>query len=456
VESKIAVGDRCRFHCDREEWTDKFQQAKLALRELTLQGGAFTQRVIIEGSIYDAVYFESAPVSMETVGLLDPQRAKATLDIFLHHQEADGYFPYKVTSDGPGDRSIGFGWLATAALAIHRLAADRSWLEKVYRQTGDWMRWLSRYRDTDGTGLIECWSMGDCGFDFSPRFPNMKLHVPSLREPPSDGPTPYKAPDISGLAFLEQTSLAEIAAILGRAEEARDWQRRAVELRQRIRERLRDPASGLYFDRDRHGRWVNIKSDVLLRVLMCGVPEVDEGQRLFDDHILNPREFWTKCPLPSIAVDEPGFKNTPGNAWDGPVQGLTLLRAGRAFRNYGRRAELAELARRALPCYLADPGFPQQIDPLTGATNTPDSPEPYAPAACAIIELTAALCGIRPWRGKVEWNTWLPPGATETRFALNVGSNEYRLIGSTAGFTATRDGRKLFEGTRDCCLVTQP
>ena len=60
-------------------------------------------------------------------------------------------------------------------------------------------------------------------------------------------------------------------------------------------------------------------------------------------HLLNPEEFWTPTPIPSIAINEPLFKNVEGNNWSGQVQALTLSRGLHALEKYGHYAEVSLL-----------------------------------------------------------------------------------------------------------------
>ena len=59
------------------------------------------------------------------------------------------------------------------------------------------------------------------------------------------------------------------------------------------------------------------------------------ANRFVKEHLLNPEEFWTPFPLPSVAVNDPAFRNAPENNWSGQPEGLTYQRAILALERYG-------------------------------------------------------------------------------------------------------------------------
>ena len=88
------------------------------------------------------------------------------------------------------------------------------------------------------------------------------------------------------------------------------------------------------------------------------------ADKFIKHHLLNPEEFWTRLPLPSIAVNEPLYRNHPGNDWSGQPQGLTYQRAIGALENYGHFAEVTLLGQKLIPVLIDnDYKFSQQLDP---------------------------------------------------------------------------------------------
>ena len=209
-----------------------------------------------------------------------------------------------------------------------------------------------------------------------------------------------------------------MARLLGHESEAEAWDAKAQRTRAAIMTHCFDEADLCFYDRDARGDLLRIRGDAMLRVLCEHVVD----QRLFDAifarHIKNPAAFWTPFPLPSIAANDPAFvHNPPENAWAGPSQALTALRAPRWFEHYGKFADLIHLMRQWLLALSRSGGFMQQMDPWTGQFNTSDG---YTPAMLATIDFTARCHGVRRGGDELHWTALLPTGATRSDFALQM------------------------------------
>ena len=139
------------------------------------------------------------------------------------------------------------------------------------------------------------------------------------------------------------------------------------------------------------------------------------ADRFVKEHLLNPAEFWTPFPLPSVAANDPAFRNAPENNWSGQPEGLTYQRAIMALETTAmtggdRAGAKADRRGRGNGCR-----FTQQFDPFTGkpslvhaVTHQPleeGSGEPvqdaYGPTALACLEYIAHRYGIHPHLGQV-------------------------------------------------------
>ena len=63
-----------------------------------------------------------------------------------------------------------------------------------------------------------------------------------------------------------------------------------------------------------------------LRCMYYGSFDQDMADRFIRCHLLNPDEFWTRVPLPSIAANDPCFTNINFNNWGGQPQGLDVYK----------------------------------------------------------------------------------------------------------------------------------
>lgn len=210
--------------------------------------------------------------------------------------------------------------LAQTALECAQKLGQESLLARGYEACARYDAWLGQYRDSRGTGLVELHCEWDSGHDNSPRHAGLKQHCPGYdaRQRDSLPGLPLLAPDLSATKYLGRVALAQMARLLGRAGEEAMWLERAEALRQQILRLTFDADTGFFYDVDAQGRFVRVKGDAGLRVLMCRVPDEALFAQILSAHVLNPAEFWTPYPLASIAADEPGFN--PGsveNSWGG-------------------------------------------------------------------------------------------------------------------------------------------
>ena len=150
---------------------------------------------------------------------------------------------------------------------------------------------------------------------------------------------------------------------------------KAEEVRALIRDRLWVEDEHACFDLDRHGKRNPELIHNNLRVMYYGGFSQEMADAFIRHHLLNPEEFWTSPPIPSIAIDEPLFENVAGNNWSGQVQALTLSRSLYALERYGHYAEISLLGERLVETWVKnDFRFSQQVDPFTGLNSgkTPD------------------------------------------------------------------------------------
>ncbi len=123
--------------------------------------------------------------------------------------------------------------------------------------------------------------------------------------------------------------------------------------------------------------------DILLhnniRVMDHGAFDQEMADRFIAHHMLNPKEFWTPMPLPSIAVNDAFFRNNDDNDWSGQPEGLTYQRAIRAIENYGHYAELTMIGKK--PMEAAGDRFggnrPQRSVCLEGRSPASGREEPF-------------------------------------------------------------------------------
>ena len=192
---------------------------------------------------------------------------------------------------------------------------------------------------------------------------------------------------------------------------------------------------------------------LLLGNLQCmyyGAFSQEMADSFVSRHLLNPEEFWTPLPLPSIAANDPLFTNDPLNDWSGQPQALSYQRAVQALENYGYEAELRLLGKKWIGNLLRTGRLVQQYDPFTGEPGKmelelrlgPSAADGYGPAVLAALEYISRLYGVDVSMERVRWSA--VRGGPAGSYTQEILGRRYTLEQDGKTMRAFLDGRELF------------
>ncbi|MFO8056660.1 MAG: trehalase family glycosidase [bacterium] len=203
-------------------------------------------------------------------------------------------------------------------------SGDRAYLSRAYPVLKRYNEWLYQERRHE-SGLF-CWLHPyESGIDNSPRFG-------SADESKVADMDNLAAVDLNSYLVLQNRILARMASELGHPDEEQIHQRRALEQKRLMNQKLWDPDTGLYYDRDMNAdELVRIKTIASLFPMFAMVPDKTKAGRMLE-HLMDPKEFNTAIPLPSVARDDPRFEK---DCWRGPVWINTAYMAVIGMENYG-------------------------------------------------------------------------------------------------------------------------
>ncbi|MBQ8073320.1 MAG: hypothetical protein IJ231_06115 [Clostridia bacterium] len=396
-------------------WDAAEAKCRLNLRDF---GG---DRVLVEGGGYQKIWLETQPMGGEMYALRDLTAAKNNCGLFLRHQRADGRLPGSIQCvDGRVEPQFnkyqGFCFPWHALNLYYLLGEDGDWLDALAEGLRRFDGCLWRTRNLGEKGLLSSFCVYDTGEDLALRYGDAPCWWTEDTPPEGFAVVPMASMDVTSWSYACRDTLAAISRLRGDEGQAACWARKAAEVAESLRKGLWDEARGACYDRDKNGKTVEILCHNTLRCMYWGSLSPAMADRFVRDHLLNPREFWTPMPLPSVAADDPAFRNAPENNWSGQPEGLTFQRAILALENYGYFPLVTALGDRLLRA-IAEGGnrFTQQFDPFTGAPSlvharthqplAPDSREPaqdaYGPTMLAALEYTAHRYGIHPHLGRV-------------------------------------------------------
>jgi hypothetical protein len=177
-------------------------------------------------------------------------------------------------------------------------------------------------------------------------------------------------------------------------------------------------------------------------------------QQMTDDfikyHLLNPEEFWTPVPLPSVAANDPLFQNKKENNWSGQPQGLTFQRSIRALENYGYYAELTLIGEKFLQTIGKTNRFTQQFDPFTA--EVVELQDGYGPSVLTALEFISRLYGMHISQDKIYWSCL--EGEHDSEYTQRWNGSKFSLKTKGENAICSINGKKILSLTKGARIVT--
>lgn len=312
---------------------------------------------------------------------VDKKLAHDQIRIMLDHQREDGMIPDAVHDEGtvthlstPVDADVTKPpLLAWSAWKVFETDGDAEFLNEIYESIVRVNRWWFDKNDTDGNGLCEYQHPFSSGLDDSPLW---------------DEGMPVESPDLNTYLYLQQEALGRIAEVIGEADEAEMWKERSRAMARRLVEKSWDPEAGLFWAR-RNGERVNVRTPFSLFPLLTGQLPGEISKRLVD-HLTNEGEFWSRFPVPSVAMDDP--KYDPLRMWRGPtwVNINYLLIEG--LQRSGYEGLARDLRRRTLDLISRNDDIYEYYHPETG-DNPPRAAATFGWSSAVFIDLAIQARG---------------------------------------------------------------
>ena len=416
------------------------------------------RRVLVEGGGYQKIWLETQPMGGAMYALRDMEAAVNNQLMFMEYRRGDGRIPGSIACmDGKiipqFNKFQGFCFPDPALDVFYIAGADREYLSLLYETLRGFDDYLWRVRDSDGDGLLESWCVCDTGEDRALRYGDAPMWWTEEVPPTEFERVPMPSMDVTAYSFSARNMLAALSRMLGNERE-QFWREKAEDVRKRIQDGFWDDARGAYFDRFKGGKRDPALIHNTLRLMYWGVPDAYSAGRFVREHLLNPDEFWTPMPLPSVAVNDPLFRNEPSNCWTGQPEGLTYQRAVRALENYGFLPEITRIGRKLLSAVWEGKAFSQQYDPFTGEPSLPEEitqdangnevvrrRSNYGPTILAAMEYVAFLYGIRVGRNRLTWGALGDRGESEYRVEWSGHTYVMKNGNENAAYV---DGQKKF------------
>lgn len=243
-------------------------------------------------------------------------------------------------------------------LELYRKSGKKWLLEETYDELASWNRWWPRARScgdgylgwgTDakigsvvGSGTLQG-AKFESGLDNSPAFDLAKMDPETNTMDQSDV-------GLMGLYVADCKALAEMAKVLGRDADAKEFLARAEKYAAKIGT-MWDEKTGMYLDvRYKAGGKVDVLTPCNFYPMIAGIPTQAQAERLMKEHYFNPAEFHGKYVIPASARNGRGYRDNSywrGRIW-GPMNFLVYL----GMRNYDLPEARKDLIERSLALQL--------------------------------------------------------------------------------------------------------
>lgn len=274
-------------------------------------------------------------------------------------------------------------------------------------------------------------------------------------------------------ALMAQT-MAELADVLGRDDDARRYRALFDDVRRAVNETLWNEEQGMYLDRHLDGRWGEVVTPTIFYPLFGGVATDERARRTVRENLLDPEKFWGEYAVPSISRDDAEYcangldaphasasytyylgwnQENSCEQWRGAVWPPMNATVYDGLKRYGLDQAAGELAQKSTDMWLdtwdRNKQFPEYFDPEPGQVingSAVDSAWRYytwsnVMPLMAVHELVAE----DPWGtpGSVTFGSLVLAGRN-TVDDVRVGGSTYAATVSPDRTELRRDGRQVF------------
>jgi putative isomerase len=248
-------------------------------------------------------------------------------------------------------------------LGIYQRFHDRWFLREAFAPLLRWNLWWAKTRDIQG--YLAWGSDGDntpADLDDTARGTRAGAILESgLDNSPMYDDTTYNATThtlefadvgLMSMYIADCDALAAIADDLGETAAASEIRERATRYRTKL-STLWDNDAGIFLNKDLHtGQFSSRLSPTNFYPLLAKAATPQQAEVMIRNHLLNPKEFWGEWIIPSIARDDPAFKDQ--NYWRGRIWGPMNYLVYLGLRNYHQPEVQRQFAEKSYALFLQE------------------------------------------------------------------------------------------------------
>jgi glycogen debranching enzyme len=227
---------------------------------------------------------------------------------------------------------------------IYKIYPEKWFLEEVFDRLMIWNRWWDENRNWDG---YLCWgsnefevpggdrrmltqhnfkaASNESGLDNTPMYDGVPFDKEKNMLAIADA-------GLMGLYIGDCKALVKIAQELGRDSEVQELKKRIKNYSAKLEE-LWSEEEGLYLNKHMYsGELSHRISPTNFYPLIAEVPSQAQAERMINEHLLNPDEFWGEWVLPSISRNDTAY--TGKEYWRGSIWAPMNFLVYYGMRNY--------------------------------------------------------------------------------------------------------------------------
>lgn len=232
-----------------------------------------------------------------------------------------------------------------AEVENYKVTGDKSRFAMILPVLEKYAEWIESHKKGTDTPHQLYWSNGQaCGMDNTPRDIG--------RPQPGDGANIHSAidhvgwVDMSAQMVIFYKDLAYICSELNEVGKAENYTDKANEIANRINKWLWDDSQGIYFDVNPEGvknKWITIAT---FWPMFARITDKEQNEKLVAN-LKNPKLFWTRIPVPSLAANQE-YYDINGKYWRGGVWAPTNYMVVQGLVKNGYESEANEIATKYL------------------------------------------------------------------------------------------------------------
>ncbi|MBI5853071.1 MAG: hypothetical protein HZB39_18835 [Planctomycetes bacterium] len=298
-----------RFSCDDKAAEAVVRGRLEALHLLRMPGGvgSLSHPSVAEGNgvFHEPIAFSAPAILREVRWLADATLGRGILRLFFDNLRQNGMVPgrvYMTSMTGTDFYHADWGGGFESFDDVH---PDRNLKRQVIMGMQRYTKWLANNRDPEGSGLTDVCNHFEAGQEFSRLYTIIDEKADRAEEFTEQ--FRLKGIDVSVMRYRMVKFLSRVADEIQEKAMANRFIAASEVIQDTIRKKMWDENAGIFMDMDpKTRRRTGVKAAVGFYPLATDIPTPKQVDALLAT-LGDRKEFWTKYPVPSLAISDPFF-----------------------------------------------------------------------------------------------------------------------------------------------------